>query len=200
MFCVCICVRVNVCANDTDIFTVSNAWRHVYTPAVLKMIHILTDILKISTEIFSKYQSQHLHIHSKKYQHLFDIHTSHLRIFIDELRSRYYTNPLNPTYRSPPLSPHTSPSLARLHDTASAWASPPYSRYTLAVIDNQYDNNTSLAAGRLLRSRLDPLTYWPSMMTSLHGNAFRVTASLWGESTGNRWIPLTNGQWCEAFT
>ena len=28
-------------------------------------------------------------------------------------------------------------------------------------------------------------------MTSLNGNIFRVTSSLWGESTGHRWIPLT---------
>ena len=29
------------------------------------------------------------------------------------------------------------------------------------------------------------------MMTSPNGNIFRVTGSLWGESTGHRWIPLT---------
>ena len=28
-----------------------------------------------------------------------------------------------------------------------------------------------------------------SMMTSSNGNIFRVTSSLWGESTGHRWIP-----------
>ena len=27
------------------------------------------------------------------------------------------------------------------------------------------------------------------------GHIFRVTGLLWGESTGDRWIPLTNGQW-----
>ena len=31
------------------------------------------------------------------------------------------------------------------------------------------------------------------MMTSLNGNIFRVTGSLWGESTAYRWIPLTKG-------
>ena len=39
-----------------------------------------------------------------------------------------------------------------------------------------------------------------NMMTSSNGNIFRVTSPLWGESTGNRWIPLTNasdaGLWC----
>ena len=32
-------------------------------------------------------------------------------------------------------------------------------------------------------------------MTSSNGNLFRVTGSLWGESIGHRWIPLTKGQW-----
>ena len=38
------------------------------------------------------------------------------------------------------------------------------------------------------------LTSLQCMMTSSHGNAFRVTGPLWGESTGYRWIPLTKGQ------
>ena len=29
------------------------------------------------------------------------------------------------------------------------------------------------------------------MMTSSNGNIFRITGHLWGESTGDRWIPLT---------
>ena len=29
------------------------------------------------------------------------------------------------------------------------------------------------------------------MMTSSNGNIFRFTDPLWGESTGQRWIPLT---------
>ena len=32
------------------------------------------------------------------------------------------------------------------------------------------------------------------MMTSWHGNTFRMTGPLWGESTGNQWIPITKGQ------
>ena len=28
-----------------------------------------------------------------------------------------------------------------------------------------------------------------------HDRAFGITGPLWGESTGNRWIPLTKGQW-----
>ena len=52
--------------------------------------------------------------------------------------------------------------------------------------------------------------WWPSeitaptdtecMMTSSKGNTFRVTALLWGEFTGHRWIPLTKVSeselWC----
>ena len=38
------------------------------------------------------------------------------------------------------------------------------------------------------------------MMTSSNGNIFRVTGPLWGEFTGQRWIPLTNASdaelWC----
>ena len=38
------------------------------------------------------------------------------------------------------------------------------------------------------------------MMTSSNGNIFRVTCLLWGESTGDRWIPLTKASdaelWC----
>ena len=38
------------------------------------------------------------------------------------------------------------------------------------------------------------------MMTSSNGNIFRVTGPLWGESTGDRWIPLTKASnaelWC----
>ena len=36
--------------------------------------------------------------------------------------------------------------------------------------------------------------YRTSMMTSSNGNDFHVTAPVWGESTGHRWIPLTKGQ------
>ena len=32
---------------------------------------------------------------------------------------------------------------------------------------------------------------WHFMMTSSHGNGFRVTGPLWRESVGQRWIPLT---------
>ena len=39
-----------------------------------------------------------------------------------------------------------------------------------------------------------------SMMTSSNRNIFRVTGLLWGEFTGNRWIPLTKASkaeiWC----
>ena len=38
-----------------------------------------------------------------------------------------------------------------------------------------------------------------SMMASSHGNAFRITGPLWGESTGHRWIPRTKDQKCETL-
>ena len=33
------------------------------------------------------------------------------------------------------------------------------------------------------------------VITSSHGNAFRITGFLWGEANGHRWIPTTKGQW-----
>ena len=37
------------------------------------------------------------------------------------------------------------------------------------------------------------------MMTSSNGSIFRVTGSLRGESTGNRWIPLTKASDAELY-
>ena len=37
------------------------------------------------------------------------------------------------------------------------------------------------------------------MMTSSNGNIFRVTGPLWGEFTGDRWIPLTKASDAELF-
>ena len=37
---------------------------------------------------------------------------------------------------------------------------------------------------------------WGKCRTSSTGNLFRVTVPLWGESTGQRWIPLAKGQLC----
>ena len=43
-------------------------------------------------------------------------------------------------------------------------------------------------------------TFWDDRMTPSNGNIFRVTGSLWGESTGDRWIFLTKASdmelWC----
>ena len=36
-------------------------------------------------------------------------------------------------------------------------------------------------------------------MTSSNGNIFRVTGPLWGESTGDRWIPLTKASDAELW-
>ena len=45
---------------------------------------------------------------------------------------------------------------------------------------------------------------WPQskyiMNTSSYGNVFCVIGTLLGEFSGNRWIPLTNGQWCWPLT
>ena len=42
-----------------------------------------------------------------------------------------------------------------------------------------------------------------TLTTSSNGNIFRITGPLWGESTGDQWIPLTNssdaGLWCFPF-
>ena len=35
----------------------------------------------------------------------------------------------------------------------------------------------------------------PHDLTSSHGNAFRITGSLWGVTASHQWIPLTKGQW-----
>ena len=37
---------------------------------------------------------------------------------------------------------------------------------------------------------------WLHMMTLSIGNIFRVTRPLWEEFTGDRWIPITDGQHC----
>ena len=37
------------------------------------------------------------------------------------------------------------------------------------------------------------------MMTSSNGNIFRVTGPLWGESTGDQWIPLTQRPLTQSF-
>ena len=37
------------------------------------------------------------------------------------------------------------------------------------------------------------------MMTSSNGNIFRVTSDVWGESTGHRWIPLTEASDAELW-
>ena len=45
------------------------------------------------------------------------------------------------------------------------------------------------------RAYSSPYAVGACMMTSSNGNFFRVTGPLWGESTGQRWIPLTKGEW-----
>ena len=39
----------------------------------------------------------------------------------------------------------------------------------------------------------------PVMTISWHGNNFLITGPLWGESTGQRWIPLTRSQYVELW-
>ena len=35
--------------------------------------------------------------------------------------------------------------------------------------------------------------------TPWHKSYFRIAGTLWGKSTGHRWIPITKGQWCAAL-
>ena len=43
------------------------------------------------------------------------------------------------------------------------------------------------------RPSVDPILAFPQlMMTSSNGIIFRVAGHLWGESSGHRWVPLTN--------
>ena len=53
---------------------------------------------------------------------------------------------------------------------------------------------------RYIYKRLLCFIYFGYMMTSLNGNIFRVSGPLWGELTGDRWIPLTKASdaelWC----
>ena len=41
--------------------------------------------------------------------------------------------------------------------------------------------------------------YAVTMMTPSNGNIFRVAGHLWGESTGDRWIPLTKASDAELW-
>ena len=45
-----------------------------------------------------------------------------------------------------------------------------------------------------LRNFLWCIDFAQNMMTSRHGNASRITGSLWGESTSQGWISLTGSQ------
>ena len=51
-----------------------------------------------------------------------------------------------------------------------------------------------------MNNRIESSNRYRLMMTSSNGNVFHVTGPLWGESTGERWIPLTKANaaelWC----
>ena len=57
-----------------------------------------------------------------------------------------------------------------------------------AAGERNYKNNTGLKGG------LGEAQHHQIMMTSSNGNIFRVTGPLCGESTRDRWIPLTKRQ------
>ena len=52
----------------------------------------------------------------------------------------------------------------------------------------------------ITEKRMNDINACYVMMTSSHGNNFRVTGPLWGESTVNRWLPLKKASdaelWC----
>ena len=73
-----------------------------------------------------------------------------------------------------------------IHGDVITWK---HSRYCWSLTD-------SYCKGAVIRSLMFPV----SMMTSWIGNLFRVTGSLCGELTGDRWIPCTKASdaelWC----
>ena len=66
------------------------------------------------------------------------------------------------------------------------WSEPEGYGYNWQVSQN---NNTQQSANHVH----EPLIY---MLASSYGNAFRITGPVLGESTGQRRLPLTEGQWC----
>ena len=46
----------------------------------------------------------------------------------------------------------------------------------------------------------DRCVHGGSMMTSSNGNIFRATVPLWGEFTGDRWIPLTKARYVKLWS
>ena len=62
-----------------------------------------------------------------------------------------------------------------------------------------FNSHTKISC-QSLRSFDDRWIHKSHMMTLSNGSIFRVTGPLWGESTGDRWIPLSKasdaGLWC----
>ena len=71
----------------------------------------------------------------------------------------------------------------------------------MAVIGNIWSNivmdglwcNISITQ-HLVLALMDICYHNNIMMVLLHGDVFQITDPLWGESTGDQWIPLTKGQ------
>ena len=91
---------------------------------------------------------------------------------------------------NPALHPYAFLSKAFIRHTAA------YKQRTLHIFCSQM-LRTNIPGVWLLNIRSIIAHY---MMTSSNGNIFRVTGPFWGESTGHRWIPLTNASdaelWC----
>ena len=69
---------------------------------------------------------------------------------------------------------------------------------TIGYPGSTYVNNTQDSGNRILHRDFTacPKNSEHRMMMPLHKNVFRITAPLWGESTGHRSIPLTKGRYC----
>ena len=92
------------------------------------------------------------------------------------------------------------------------WGSPnmtcntPELEPSVSVMFSIHDREHKISNNKLVWIMSSLYCLWDSvnsshpMMTSSNGNIFRVTGPLWGESTGHRWIPLTNASdaelWC----
>ena len=69
-------------------------------------------------------------------------------------------------------------------------------RYPVIWINNHISGFIRVVATHPYPNCLTKLPLNVSMIMSWHGNAFRITGPLWGESTVHWWITLTKGQWC----
>ena len=70
--------------------------------------------------------------------------------------------------------------------------------YQTPCISLKYNGTSQSKRSSYSRKDNSLMTVW-HLMTSSNGNIFRVTGLLWGEFTGDRWIPLTKASDVELF-